>query len=66
MVMTQSHYSYSNKCNKQGISCLFLMDLQSTHREMEETEKKWMNAQLRACVKTHRATKITLKMALIF
>ena len=65
MAMTQSHYNYSNKYNKQGINWLFLMDLQSIQREMTDW-KKWMNAQLRACVKTWRSTKVTLKMALSF
>lgn len=40
MAMIQSHYSYSNKCNKQGIGCLVLMDLESTHREVDKLKKK--------------------------
>lgn len=37
--MIQSHYSYSNKCNKQGIGCLDLMDLENTHKEVDTLKK---------------------------
>lgn len=36
MAMTQSHSSYNNSYNKQGIGWMFLMALASIHREMNE------------------------------